>query len=75
MLRQRKAAQRFSPLLLDEGEEYEGDWVAVLSTPREYQKQTRASSSETTMEALEAELKGRLRICSMSVVFDPTSAA
>lgn len=72
MLRQRKAAQRFSPLLLDEGEEYEGDWVAVLSTPREYQKQTRASSSETTMEALEAELKGRLRICSMSVVFDPT---
>ena len=36
MLKARKAKARFSNLLLDEGEEYEGDYVAVLSTPKEY---------------------------------------
>ncbi|QDZ24516.1 BEACH domain-containing protein [Chloropicon primus] len=56
MLKQRKASSRFSLLLLDEGEEYEGDWVAVLSTKDE------------------ADLKGRLRLCSMSIAFDPTDS-
>ena len=62
MLKARKAKARFSNLLLDEGEEYEGDYVAVLSTPKEYAE-------------LGTELKGRLRICSMSIVFDPTNLA
>jgi factor associated with neutral sphingomyelinase activation len=75
MLRQRKAVQRFSLLLLDEGEEYEGDWVATLHPPKEYQKQQqtgkKSGGNNGLGTALGDTLKGRLRLCSMSVAFDP----
>ncbi len=66
MLRQRKAAMRFSPLLLDENEEYEGDWVSSLVVPKDYRQALRPSSG-----GVGESLRGRLRLCSMSVVFDP----
>lgn len=61
----RKAKKRFSLLLLEEGEEYEGDWVGFLTPPEEYKylKHTRGSN--------QAAVKGRIRLCSTSVVFDP----
>ena len=70
MLRQRKAAMRFSPLLLDENEEYEGDWVSSLVVPTAYSQALRPSS-----DGVGESLRGRLRLCSMSVVFDPLNFA
>ena len=77
MLRNRKARKRFSLLLLDEGEEYEGDYVGFLTPPDECKEVTSAAQSSSARSRQHSKdgqgttIKGRIRLCSVSVVFDP----
>ena len=48
MLRQRKAKKRFSLLLLDEDEEYEGDWVGFLQVPDQFKRDLKVASSSSS---------------------------
>lgn len=57
----RKPAQRFSLVLLEEGEDYVADWVAACRWPKEV---------TGNWQALDL-LHGTLRLCSKSLFFEP----
>merc|ERR1719158_1917013 len=54
-------ARRFNPLVLAEGEEYIRDFAASLSQ----------TGNQPSSSSLAVPLKGRLRVCSKSLIFDP----
>eukprot|EP01114_Cavostelium_apophysatum_P011697 TRINITY_DN260_c1_g1_i1.p1 TRINITY_DN260_c1_g1~~TRINITY_DN260_c1_g1_i1.p1 ORF type:complete len:896 (-),score=250.63 TRINITY_DN260_c1_g1_i1:12-2699(-) len=60
MLSSSKGSQRFSLLLLDEGEYYFDDFSGFYYPP-----------SETDELSFKRRVKGRLKLCSLSVIFDP----
>ena len=61
MLSGQKATARFSLLLLEEGEDYVGNWVATSQWP----------SNATSLYQPGAKISGTLRLCTKSLFFDP----
>jgi factor associated with neutral sphingomyelinase activation len=61
MFARRKAAKRFSLLLLEDEEAYIADWVASCKWP---------AAVEGNWQGL-ARLPGRLRLCTRSLFFEP----
>ena len=61
MLSGQKATARFSLLLLEEGEDYVGNWVATSQWP----------STATSLYQPGARISGTLRLCTKSLFFDP----
>ena len=59
--RKARKFRRFSPLLLDEGEYYFDDYAAFAF----------GSVDDDLDEALRSRLKGRLKLCSKSLFFEP----
>jgi factor associated with neutral sphingomyelinase activation len=60
MLGRKRQTRRFSLLLLEEGEDYVRDWVAVAVWPENLEGNWQGKS----------QLQGRLRLCSKSLMFD-----
>lgn len=61
MFSRRKAAKRFSLLLLEEEESYVADWVATCKWPSNISGNWQGAAA----------LPGRLRLCTKSLFFDP----
>ncbi|XP_024520106.1 protein FAN isoform X1 [Selaginella moellendorffii] len=64
-----RAARRFSYLLLQDGEHYIQDWIATCKPPSAPRLRLHSSSWQQNW------IKGRLRLCSKSIFFEPDAAS
>lgn len=62
---------RFSLLHLDEGEDYVGDFVGLCKVPSEAAARFPAKAVETMSGRAHSKLRGRIRLLSRSLLFDP----